>query len=1248
MTPPVVKRRLKRTAKWLNWTLLLPAAGFTALLVVLLYTNVGLRFNLWLAQHFVSGFSVERSEGSVLGGNTLYQLSWQSSDITLTVERSQLQLDNSCFLRATLCVQQLSLERMQLNIAASDSAADTTSASEVFWLPMAIDIKQLQLTDSTVQFGNNRLDWQQFSTGATLWGNKVQLNQPHWQQVILTLAQTPAQASATEAFSYQAPQLRDITLPVSLFIDRFRLTDFTVQQEQPLQIDELAFSLHMLPTQINLTQLDVISTQANINASAQLQTNGAYPVTATIELLLKTPELAGQRLRIAVDGDLSALQINAYASEQLNAEVSLWLNLLDNTLPISARLQADKLQWPLTDDAEFALQQLDTSVNGQLNELRFASQFQLSGAMLPVAAVQLKGNSTLHSLTLQHLNIATLGGELNAQANLDWQQRLTARGSLQLQQINPGEFWPDYPAQLTGDLQFNAAKTLQGGWRLAVEQLQLNGQLRQYALALTGSIDAQDPDGKGDIQIHSPGLILSHGQNQARLSGSLDKQWQLTLELKLADLAQSIAGAQGNINARFNFSGDRTTPSLSAKLTGADLHWRDTALQQLTLDGELSLDRDYRLSAALTVQAEHGYYQQHSIDQLMLTVNGSELQHQLALRVESAVHNANIELRGSLKRGQYWRATLLSAHLDSLLGAWLLTDSTELEYQFANTALTIQPHCWQQLPGRFCAQNPVTISSKQLALNVRLQQFALESLTPLLPDELALQGVIDAELSAQWQQGTLPQAQLSLSALNGVAQLQGTKAVTLPWVEGTLTAKLAQNTLSSTLAWQFADSASLQTTLSITDVQSDQRALQGKLQLQQFSLAFLQPLLQQDSALSGLLNSELDFSGDLTAPAINGELNLSKFSLSGKQAPLDVTDANITLMFAGQQATLAGQLTTDKGQVDLNGNAQWPQLNDWQLALNIKGDALRVQVPQATLQIAPDLTLTARPSLTAISGTVQVPVANISIDSLPQSAISLSDDLVLLDADLQPQADEAKTAFALQSDITVVLGRRVQLSAFGLQTRLGGRLRVRQQPKQAATIHGDVSLQDGTFRAYGQDLLIRQGKMSFNGPSDQPFLNVEAIRNPNNIEDGVVAGIRVTGPADEPVVTIFSEPAKPQANALAYLLMGRDIGSDSGSSSAALTTSLIGMSISSSSEVVGELGEAFGLRDLTLDTAGSGDNSQVTVSGYLSRDLQLKYGIGIFQPIGEFTLRYRLLNNLYLEAVSGVDKAADLLYKFEF
>ncbi len=38
----------------------------------------------------------------------------------------------------------------------------------------------------------------------------------------------------------------------------------------------------------------------------------------------------------------------------------------------------------------------------------------------------------------------------------------------------------------------------------------------------------------------------------------------------------------------------------------------------------------------------------------------------------------------------------------------------------------------------------------------------------------------------------------------------------------------------------------------------------------------------------------------------------------------------------------------------------------------------------------------------------------------------------------------------------------------------------------------------------------------------------------------------------------------------------------------------------------------------------------------------------VFDSVGEFTVRYKLMRDLYLEAVSGLDSAVDILYQFEF
>lgn len=97
-----------------------------------------------------------------------------------------------------------------------------------------------------------------------------------------------------------------------------------------------------------------------------------------------------------------------------------------------------------------------------------------------------------------------------------------------------------------------------------------------------------------------------------------------------------------------------------------------------------------------------------------------------------------------------------------------------------------------------------------------------------------------------------------------------------------------------------------------------------------------------------------------------------------------------------------------------------------------------------------------------------------------------------------------------------------------------------------------------------------------------------------------------------------------------------------------MTSMLVGMGVAQSGKLVGKIGEAFGVSNLALDTQGVGDSSQVVVSGYVTKDLQVKYGVGIFDSLATLTLRYRLMPRLYLEAVSGIDQALDVLYQFEF
>jgi translocation and assembly module TamB len=54
----------------------------------------------------------------------------------------------------------------------------------------------------------------------------------------------------------------------------------------------------------------------------------------------------------------------------------------------------------------------------------------------------------------------------------------------------------------------------------------------------------------------------------------------------------------------------------------------------------------------------------------------------------------------------------------------------------------------------------------------------------------------------------------------------------------------------------------------------------------------------------------------------------------------------------------------------------------------------------------------------------------------------------------------------------------------------------------------------------------------------------------------------------------------------------------------------------------------------------------VQLSGYLTPDLYLRYGVSTFEKVNTFRLRYRLTPRFFVEAVSGVENAVDFLYSF--
>jgi len=365
---------------------------------------------------------------------------------------------------------------------------------------------------------------------------------------------------------------------------------------------------------------------------------------------------------------------------------------------------------------------------------------------------------------------------------------------------------------------------------------------------------------------------------------------------------------------------------------------------------------------------------------------------------------------------------------------------------------------------------------------------------------------------------------------------------------------------------------------------------------------------------------------------------LSEAEISGSELPVSFEGLQVDIGIEGQQLRVDGNWRSgEQGHGRLNGTLDWQQALD--LDLHLTGTRLPVVVePYAELEVEPDLRLVLADERLAVSGRIKVPRGDITVRELPPSTVKVSEDTVIVGE----EAEQADTALAIGMDIDVEVGEdRLRFSGFGLTADLAGYLHIGDN----LDARGELKLNNGRYRAYGQRLTIRRAQLLFTGVLTQPFLDIEAIRRIP--EDDVVAGLRITGSAEQPRIQVFAEPAMSQEQALSYLVLGRALGADSGDSNL-LANAALSLGLAGSASLTGDLANRLGIDDFQLDTEGSGANTSVVASGRLTERLTLRYGVGVFEPANTVALRYRLTRRIFLEAASGLASSLDLFYRRNF
>ncbi|GAB2642430.1 autotransporter assembly complex protein TamB [Vibrio panuliri] len=1241
-------------SKWLSVSLLSIVILLVLALAMLLFTKPGLGVVLWGAERLVPQLRVEHYQGSLFPRFTLQQVSYLDPQLHLETKIDSLTLavKPACFTEPSVCVDEASLKGVKFSLTQlpeSQPQSDQTSSSNgAITTPLPIRVGQISLEDIDLDILGNHIQWQSFSTGFSFQGNRLTIRPTQLNNALVKLAPSEENAAAPPATKQESSAivLPEVELPLAIVLQRLDIDNFQLQQASPVIVNHLGLAGVASGYDVTLSTLELDMPEVVGKLAGKVTLKQGYPLDLNLDATLGIEPVKGQRIALTANGSVAQLSLNAQLDKLLKADIQGQLEPLDPNLPFTVSIDKLKAQWPLRGDADYQADVDKFTAQGSLKGYELSLQGSAQGKPIPDVSLALQGKGDLSQIQFTELGIDTLGGSIAGQAMVNWQAPINWSADLSLSNVQPGLQWQEAEGNISGKVSTTGSLTKQGGWQVSVPMLDIDGILRQYPLNIVGSLDVSDRKGKGILSLQTPKLVLSHGPNSLEANGMLEQQWDMSINLNLPEIAKSIPELKGRAKGSIQMSGKLAEPQVTMDLAVNDIDWRGEAqVKSLKLIGDVVPLPAPHGNVKLEVNALN--YQGTEIDDIALVASGTEQAHEARLDVRSSLISTSLALSGSAttQPDLNWRGQLQRMMVNTEQGEWRLEEPISLEFDGATEMASVGAHCWRQENSTICLDKDIQVGKTgeaQLSINA----FNFAQLAALLPEKTRLDGSVDASVWAKWAPSKAPELIAKIIMPKGGVTQQLEQPLVFGWESVKLNANIANNQLKADWLFDVTDNGDISGEVTIPDVLASDKQIEGRLALGTFNLDFLNVLVGEYSQLKSNIETDLKLSGPLLHPRVNGQFKVDDIMLKGEISPIEVDSGQLVLDFTGYDAKLNAALQTPDGQLKVSGDANWQDLTAWRTQARVFAEELKVVMPpMVKVKVIPDMTISASPKHARIDGTIALPWGRIVIDDLPPSAIEVSKDQVIVDAQGQPVAEGNTVPFDIETNINLTIGDDFKLSAFGLEGGLVGNLNVTQKNKGPFVV-GEVNIENGSYTSFGQDLLIKEGKILMNGPADQPYVQITAIRNPDNTQDDVTAGVRVSGPADEPQLTIFSEPAMPQANALSYLLRGQDIDGESGGN--AMTTTLIGLSLAKSGKVVGELGEAFGVQDLQLNTAGSGDDSQVTVSGYVLPGLQVKYGVGIFDSVGEFTVRYRLMKDLYLEAVSGLDSAVDLLYQFEF
>jgi translocation and assembly module TamB len=434
--------------------------------------------------------------------------------------------------------------------------------------------------------------------------------------------------------------------------------------------------------------------------------------------------------------------------------------------------------------------------------------------------------------------------------------------------------------------------------------------------------------------------------------------------------------------------------------------------------------------------------------------------------------------------------------------------------------------------------------------------------------------------------------------------------------------------------------------VALSNLTADTPGLDGEITASLPTLAPFAAFVPTVANLDGAIDARLHLGGTLAAPQLTGNATASKLQADLGALGIELRQGEARAeALRGGGFRLEGRVGSGKGELQFHGSMSGRGALD----LHIGGQNFQAaDIPAASVLISPDLALTGDPRGYLLKGDVTIPGATVNLQKMPRDRPpGVSPDVVVV-RDGKVVASTSQASALPLTAVVNVNGEKISISGYGLDATVSGQLLVREEPGATTTGSGQLSV-SGKYKAYGQDLTIKEGRLMFAGtPLDNPRLSITAMRD---INDDLSTGLRIAGSAQRPVVTVISEPNVGEADALSYLVTGRslnDIGTASSGSQDALASATQSLEGAAGGLVAKRIGKRLGLDEAGVEENEMIGGSALTIGEYLSPRLYLSYGVGLFQPGEVIALRYKVSSDVGVKIQRGTEETrAGVEYRIE-